>query len=107
MVREAVADETETVLLHILLDRIEGLFSADFHLGVGPTRNFDNHVKDSIVLVSEERDVVEGRDGLTLCVLVVDTVVEGVGSANLTNLVLGHGGAGGRGGGRGERLGYS
>lgn len=62
MVRETVADETQTVLFHVLLDGIEGLLLGDFHLGVGPTRDFDNHVEDAVVLISKERNIVEGRD---------------------------------------------
>lgn len=37
---------------------------ADLHLGVGPSRHFDDHVQDAIVLVGEERDVVKARDDL-------------------------------------------
>jgi len=60
MVGEAVADETQLAFLDILLDWIERLLLGDFHLRVGPARNFDDHVQDAIVLVGKERDVVEG-----------------------------------------------
>ncbi|ELU40304.1 hypothetical protein AG1IA_05667 [Rhizoctonia solani AG-1 IA] len=53
MVGEAVADKTELALLNVLLDGIERLLLGDFHLGVGPTRNLDNHVQNAIVLVSK------------------------------------------------------
>ena len=57
VVREAVTDVTETALLDILLDGVERLLLGDFHLGVGPTGNLDDHVEDAIGLVSEQRNV--------------------------------------------------
>lgn len=57
---ETVPDESESTLFDILLDGIEGLLFGDFHLCVSPSRNFDDHVEDAIVLVGEEWDVVEG-----------------------------------------------
>jgi hypothetical protein len=57
--REAVAYKTQSSLLNILFDWVERLLLANFHLRVGPTRNFDDHVEDAIILVGEERDVVE------------------------------------------------
>ena len=62
MVREAVADVAQATLFDVLLDGIERLFLGDLHLGVGPTRDLDNHVEDPIVLVGKEGYVVEGRD---------------------------------------------
>ena len=66
VVREAVTDVTETALLDILLDGVERLLLGDFHLGVGPTGNLDDHVEDAIGLVSEQRNVVPRRDDLSL-----------------------------------------
>ena len=57
---ETVPDESESTLFDILFDRIEQLLLADFHLRVGPSRNFHDHVEDAVVLISEERDVMEG-----------------------------------------------
>ena len=74
MVGEAVADETQATLLDVLFDGVEGLLLADFHLGVGPTRDLDDHVEDAIVLVGEKRDVVEGGQDLTVF-LDVDSVI--------------------------------
>ena len=62
MVGEAVPHEAQTALLDILLDGIELLLLGDLELGVGPAGNLDDHVEDALALVSEERDVVEGRD---------------------------------------------
>jgi hypothetical protein len=62
MMREAVTNVAQSIPLHILLDRIEELFLGDFHLGVGPSRDFDNHVENPIGLVDEEGDVMERRD---------------------------------------------
>lgn len=66
MVGEAVADEAETTLLDILLDRVEGLLLGDLHLGVSPARDLDDHVEDAIALVGEKRNVVERRDDLAV-----------------------------------------
>ena len=66
VVREAVTDVTETALLDILLDGVERLLLGDFHLGVGPTGDLDDHVEDAIGLVSEQRNVVPRRDDLSL-----------------------------------------
>lgn len=63
---KAVADKAQTTFLGILLDRIEGLFLADFHFGVGPTRYFNNHVEVPIVLIGEKRNVVEGRENRSI-----------------------------------------
>ena len=62
VVWEAVANETQTALFDVLLDGIEWLLLADLELGVGPTRDLDNHVEDAIALVGKERDVVEGGE---------------------------------------------
>ena len=60
MVREAVPNIAQLALLDVLFDGIEGLLLGDLHLGVGPTRNLDDHVEDVLVDVGEEGDVVEG-----------------------------------------------
>jgi hypothetical protein len=60
VMRETVPDVTQSSLLYILLDGIEWLFFGDLHFGIGPTRDFYDHVKNAIVLVSKQRDVVEG-----------------------------------------------
>jgi hypothetical protein len=65
-VGEAVANETEFALLGVLKDGVELLFLGDFELGVGPTRDFDDHVEDSSLLVGEEGNVVEGGDDLAI-----------------------------------------
>ena len=62
VVWEAVADETQTAFFDVLLDGIEWLLLADLELGVGPTRDLDNHVENAIALVGKERDVVEGGE---------------------------------------------
>jgi hypothetical protein len=60
VMREAVADVAQPAFLDILFDGVEGLLLGDFHLGVGPTWDLYNHVEDTIVLVGEEGNVVEG-----------------------------------------------
>lgn len=57
---ETVPDESKSTLFDILFDRIKRFLFADFHLRIGPSRNFDDHVEDTVVLVGEERDVMEG-----------------------------------------------
>ena len=66
MVRETVADITKAPFLDVLFDGIESLLLGDLHLRVGPARNLDNHVKDTIVLVGKERDVVERRHDMAV-----------------------------------------
>ena len=58
MVGEAVTDETQATFFDVLFDGVQELFLADFHLGVGPTGNLDDHVEDAILLVCEKRNVV-------------------------------------------------
>jgi hypothetical protein len=69
-------------------------------LGVGPAGDLNDHVKDGLLLIGIERNVVEGRNGLTI-LLNVDAVLQGVGSADLANGVD-HGGRLTRGRGRGK-----
>ena len=74
VVGEAVADVAQTALLDVLLDGVEGLLLGDLHLRVGPAGDLNDHVEDGVVLVGEERDVVEGRHH-TAIVLDVDAVL--------------------------------
>lgn len=62
MMREAVSHIAQSAFFDILLNRIEGFLLGHLHFGIGPARNFDDHVEDSIALVSEERNVVERRN---------------------------------------------
>ena len=62
VVREAVAYKAQAAFLNILLDGVERLLFRDFHFGISPTRDFDDHVEDAIALVGEEWDIVERRD---------------------------------------------
>jgi hypothetical protein len=66
MVGEAVAHVAQAALFDVLLDGIERFLLGNFHLGVRPAGNFDNHVENAIVLIGEERDVVERRDDLAV-----------------------------------------
>ena len=66
MVGEAVAHEAQAALFNILLDGIERLLLGNFHLGIRPAGNFDNHVENAIALIGEEGDVVERRDDLAI-----------------------------------------
>lgn len=62
MMREAVADEPQFTPFHVLLDGIERFLFGNLHLCVGPARNLHDHVEDTIVLISEKRNVVKGRE---------------------------------------------
>ena len=66
MVREAVANVAETILLDVLLDWVERLAGGDLHLRIRPTGDLNDHVEDTLVLVGEERDVVEGGNDLAI-----------------------------------------
>ena len=76
VVGEAVADVAQTAALDVLLDGVERLLLGGLHLCVRPAGDLDDHVEDAIVLVGEERDVVEGRDDLA-ALLDEDTVLCG------------------------------
>lgn len=85
---EAVANETQTTLFDVLLNGVEDLILGDFQLGVGPARDLNDHVEDTIVLVVKERNVVEGgNDGPV--VFRIYAMVEGVGGTDDTGGVLG------------------
>ena len=60
MMRETVPDITQTTFLDILSDRVERLFFRNLELGIGPTRNFNDHVENPIRLISEKGNVVPG-----------------------------------------------
>jgi hypothetical protein len=81
VVGEAVAHEAQAALFDILLDGIEGLLLGNFHLGIRPAGNFDNHVENPIGLIGEERDIVERRDNLAV-VLGINPMFEGVGGTD-------------------------
>lgn len=66
VVREAVADESKFALFDILLDRIEGFLLGDLHFGVGPTRDFDDHIQDTIVPICKQGDIMEGGDDIAI-----------------------------------------
>lgn len=87
VVREAVANVAEPASLNILLDRIEGFFFGDFQLGVGPARNFDDHVENAAVLVSKEGDVMPWGDDRAV-LFDENAMLERVGSADLARAVL-------------------
>lgn len=66
MVGEAVSDEAQSTFFDVLFDRIKEFLFGNFHLGVGPAGNLDYHVEDTLVLIGEERDVVERRDDVSI-----------------------------------------
>jgi len=59
VVREAVAHVAQATLLDVLFDGVERLLLGDFHLGIGPARNLNDHVENAIALICKERDVME------------------------------------------------
>lgn len=69
MVREAVANETKAALFDVLFDGVERFLLGNLHLCIGPAGDLDDHVQDAIVLVSKERDVVEGRKDCSVLLL--------------------------------------
>jgi len=90
VVGEAVANETQTTLLNVLLDGVESLLLGYLHLRIGPPRDLDNHVEDTIVGVGEEGDVMEGRNDGVIVLLDEDTVFKSISSADLACGVLRH-----------------
>jgi len=84
LVGEAVSDVSKLALLDVLLDGVEEFLLGDLELGIGPSRDLNNHVQNGLLLVGVEGDIVEWRDGLAI-LLDVDAVLEGVGSRNLAD----------------------
>jgi hypothetical protein len=66
MMRETIADESESTTFDVLFDRVEGLLFRDFHLCIRPARYFDDHIQDSIVAICEEGDIVERGDNISV-----------------------------------------
>ena len=66
VVGEAVAHVAQATLFDVLLDGIERLLLGNFHFGIRPAGNFDNHVENAIGLIGEERDIVERRNDLAV-----------------------------------------
>jgi len=91
VVGEAVTDEAKTTFFDILFNGVETLLLRDLHLRVCPSGNLNDHVEDTKVLISEEGDIMERRYDISV-LLDVNTVLKGMGSANETRGVLGHGG---------------
>lgn len=60
MVGEAVANEAQATLLDVLLYRVKGLLLGDLHLRVSPAGDLNDHVEDTVALVGEKGNVVEG-----------------------------------------------
>jgi hypothetical protein len=59
MMREAVTDEAQAALFDVLFDGIEWLLLRDLHLRIGPTRDLNDHVEDTIALVGKKRNIVK------------------------------------------------
>uniref|UniRef100_A0A182U5M9 Secreted protein n=1 Tax=Anopheles melas TaxID=34690 RepID=A0A182U5M9_9DIPT len=59
VVREAVGDEPQLALLHVLLDRVQALAQADFHLGVCPAGHLHHHVVHGSLIVRVQWNVMQ------------------------------------------------
>lgn len=59
LVWEAVSHKSKFAFLYVLLDWVEKFFFRDLLLGVGPSRNFYNHVEDGLLLIGIQWDIVE------------------------------------------------
>jgi len=60
LVWEAVTDETKLALLGVLEDWVELSLLGDLHLSIGPAWDLDDHVKDSVLLIGVQWDIMEG-----------------------------------------------
>lgn len=87
--RAALADEANTTMAA----KFMGEAKAYLELAIGPAGDLDNHVEDGLLLVGVQGDVVEGGDGDAI-LLDVDAVLQGVGSGDLAQAVLGGHGCG-------------
>jgi hypothetical protein len=59
---EAVADVSQAALFDVLLDGIQELLLGDFHLCVSPAGDLNDHVEDAVVLIREQRYIMEWGD---------------------------------------------
>ena len=66
MVGEAVPDKAQSTFFNVLFDRIKWFLFGNFHLSIGPAGDLDYHVEDTLVLIGEERDVVESGDDVSI-----------------------------------------
>lgn len=55
-----LATQIKIHLLDVLLDGVHFFLSCDFHLGIGPSGHFHDHVVDLVLGISVRRNVVEG-----------------------------------------------
>jgi hypothetical protein len=53
VVGEAVAHVAQATFLDVLFDGVERFLLGNFHLGIGPARDFDDHVEDVVALIGE------------------------------------------------------
>lgn len=58
----------------------------NLHLSIGPAWDLNNHVEDSMLFISVERNIMEGRDRVSIF-LDEDSVFQGVRSTNLSDAV--------------------
>jgi len=88
LVREAVSDKAKLALLGVLENWVELILLGDLHLCIGPAWDLNDHVKNGLLLIGVQWDIMEGRDWLTI-LGDEDTVLQGVWSANLVDAVCG------------------
>jgi len=83
MMGEAVPHETQFALFDVLFDWIVILVFGNFLFGIGPTRNFDNHVEDLGAVCrggGKQGNVMPGRNHHAVF-FKVDAMIEGIGRA--------------------------
>jgi hypothetical protein len=66
MMRETVANISKFTLFDILFDRIEWFLFGNLHFRICPPWNFDDHVKDTVIGISEEGHIVKSRNDATV-----------------------------------------
>ena len=55
-----LATQIKIHLLDVLLDWVHFFLGCDFHLGIGPSGHFNDHVVDLVLGISVRGNVVEG-----------------------------------------------
>ena len=73
MIGKNIVNKSQFAILNILRDRIEPLRFVYLHLGLTPSRYFDNHIDETLLSVGEQRYVVKRRARFATAVREVDT----------------------------------
>lgn len=66
MVRKTIADETWVAFYNFWFDWVHRFIFCNLHLGISPTRDLDNHVKNAPMTIGKKRDIMQWRDNMAV-----------------------------------------